>query len=677
MKHIWVKDQKPIGEIIIPKTANESERFAASELSSYFEKISGARLPEVQGVSSKRGPGVIILDASRPSNHKFLKAVDWSKLANDGFFIKSDGPDLLIGSKEPSGIVFGVYQYLTIAFGVRFFDYGSEGEDVPYMDSIHHEALDILKNPRLSFRCLQNPLDIRRIDWMAKNGFNYARIHATPSLEWWNENLGHWAPEYKKRGIKIAFGHHLFERIIPEELYLEENPEYFPAIDKRRQVGRQFSWSLRNKEVIDEVIYRLEDFLSIHPEIDILDFWPADGIYHLDKEDFKFITGGEEPKSGEWEKHMHGKTPYGRLGDPNKAKIYALLIKPVAEALGKRFPALKISTLHYVDLIQPCPEVTLPQNVIPVPTIYWRCIKHDLLDDECVYNSQFKKVLREWTRQYPDRMITLYEYYMGMGAHGDLPYPSLTSLFKEWDGLVELGIGGAHLQSHDTHTVPYNINYLAFAALAWENPPTMEEFLKDYCHQFFGNAGDLLYEMYDLWEEGCQHALDDTQPKWAFFTLMFSEQRVKHCLELLYQAMRKADDPKVIYRVSRLIVLMKYASQVVHMGDYPYKLMKKEKDEGADVYGELDRHVAPRLEGIVNFVRRVQELNKDIFVVSSDPQRKIRQGLYLEKICSRSEKDIWERQLGQLRGREWEKNEFNPDVAEKELARIRKGNQDA
>lgn len=666
--HVWIKNQQVVGQIIIPKTADAHERYAAEELMRYFEKIAGARTPIVEGIRHRTKPSIILLDASRPSNRAFLRRLPLEALKWDGFMIQTRGRDLYIVAQEPAGLVYGMYQYLSLVLGVCFHDYGPEGEDIPYRDTIEHGSLAIVKNPRLPYRSLQQVMDVRRMDWMIKNGFNYVRYHCAPTLEWWDAHLPALAVELKKRGLKIAFGHHLFEKIMPARRYLDDHPDYYPLVNGRRGEQPQFPWSLKNKAVVDEVIFVLTQFLERHPEIDMLDYWPADGIYRLNKQDYADITG-EAYQHGEWEKRVHGASPTGRMGDPNKAKLYALMILPVAEALGRRFPRLKISTLHYVDLVQPCPDVRFPDNVVPFIAIYWRCIKHDLLNDTCEYNAQFKRIITEWTRQYPDRWICLYEYYMGMGCHAALPYPCLTSLFAEWDHLITLGISGAHIQSNDYHAVPYNLNYLAFAALAWENPPTLNQFLNAYCREFFGTAGKSVLAMYRLWEEGIQRA-KASQPGVAFFGWMFSPEHVRKCRALLEKAIRTTRDPKAIYRISRLIILMEYARLALTIA--PWYLRKALAQRLGKNTETLDLKIAPKLEPIVQFFRRLEELGQDIVGTSSRRGLSVPARLMAGDITARMESNNWERNRGQLKKQAWACKLFDADVAEAALAKRRR-----
>jgi len=659
ISHTWIKGNRALGGIVVSRPAREHELFAAEELAKYFEKISGTALPVAAGIRNRKSPSIVILDVSRPSNAEFAQALPLSSLKYDGFIVKTVGEDVFIVSKEASGVIYGTYRYLSDVLGVRFLDFGTQGEDIPYSEAIEHAKVDILKNPRLSYREMQMTYDLRRIDWMAKNGFNATHIGAQKKpLHWWDPILERITPELRKRGIRLCFGHHAFQMIIPEDHYLEDHPDYFPEVDGKRGGSRGFYWALRNKDkVMKEVVYSLEEFIGRHPEIDTFDFFPSDGRAVLTREDYEAVTGDPELQRGEWEKHVRGTTPTARLGDRNRVKVYAVLCKEVGEALGKRFPDLKIAVAGYGGYVQPCQDIRLPENVVPHLAIYWRCVKHHLLDDTCVYNKQFRQIIEEWTDMYRGRDIVLLEYYSAVTNYVSLPYPCLTSMFKEWDQLIEMGITGAKVHTGrraDTHAVPYNINYLAFQAIAWRDAASMEEFLEHYCSAYFKEAWKPLYDMYILWEKGVQ-AAEDTQPGLGFFDRIFDEERVNACRALLDKAMQATTDPKALYRISRLMILMEYTRLAL---PFPRRLMDRQGlvAEGKPT-DDLDRELLPHVKKMVEYERRLQELDQDIWGY-------IKASSFLPTEVAPQRCDLFEVLLGRIMKEDWVKNVFNPDIFE-------------
>jgi len=661
-KHVWVKDSKPVGQIAISQSAGEQERFAAEELASYLKRISGAAVPIVRGLPNRERPSLVILDASQPANRAFLDGLSVDQLEHDGYLIQSRGADVFIVSKEPFGVVHGTYQYLSRALGVRFLDYGAAGEDIPRASIVEHGPVSILKNPRVPYRGMQVTYRLARIDWMAKNGFNWTRFGAAHTLDWWVRKLSDIAPEFIKRGIHIAFGHHIFQMILPSEKYLEDHPEFFPLVDGKRKSRAQFSWNLTSPEVMQEVIRRLDAFLSRHPEIEALDFWPADGQADITPEEYKAVTGEEMPPVGDWQDKLAGTSEWARLGDPRKCKVYALLTKQVAEALAPKHPNVKIVTLAYADLSQPCPEVSLPENVSIVVAMYWRCYRHGVFDEGCPYNEQYLQILREWRETNPNLALHLGEYYMGMTCHASLPYPILTTLFREWPKLLDMGIQGAKVHTGrdaDKVTVPYNINYLAFQAIVWDDAATTEEFLERHCRDFFGGAWQEMVEMYLVWERACQDA-EHTQPGIYDFHRMFTDEACATSRSLLDKAMQKTDDPKVLHRLSRLVIVVEYTRRALQLSK-PIRerhdvMMRGEPTEA------LDRDLIPRLQDMVEFVQRMQELDLDLF---GHPTH----GDLLQPGDVEIRRNRWESELGKLMQADWIRDEESPDILQVALER--------
>ena len=654
-KHVWIDNGKPMGPIVTARTAGEAERFAAEELSRYFEKMSGTALPVREGTSGHDTPSILILDGARPSNRKLLRDCPLDELEHDGYLIKSVGRDLIITSLDPFGIVHGTYQYLVRVLGVRFYDYGSAGEDVPCLETITHEPVSILKNPRLSYRAMQMTYRLARIDWMAKNGFNYARIGADHDLDWWDERLREMAPEFQKRGIRISFGHHDFHMFIPEKLYLEDHPEYFPEANGKRGRRAQFCWNLKNSEVLDEVVHRLERFLSRHPEIETLDFWPSDGLCELDAEDYRAVVGEERPAYEGWQDQVAGASETARMGNPYKADVYAALTCHVAEALAPKFPDCKIVIVAYGDLTQPSTRIRLPENVICTIAMYWRCYRHGLFEEDCVYNDQYRQIVREWREMYPDRDTHLAEYYMGMTAYASLPYPILTTLFEEWPRLLEMGVTGAKVHTGrdaDFTTVPYNINYLAFQSIAWDDARSADEFLETYCRGFFGDAWEEMVAMYQAWEERCRRA-PHTQPSIHFFHWLFDEDTCRRSQELIERARTKADDPKTQYRLFRLSLLVRYASKALRGSEMLLERTQAARDGRPTE--ELDRKLLPWVREMDQHVRRLIELGQDIYghVAETD---------FMRRGELKTKHSRWERELATLLDADRVSKNTDPDI---------------
>ncbi|MEM2049624.1 MAG: alpha-glucuronidase family glycosyl hydrolase [Thermoproteota archaeon] len=116
-------------EIIIPKEANSTEKFAAEELAKYLSKmIDKIRINIVTRQKARKAIYVGVLSDdldSETSRSDILKEL--GELDNDGFIIRGIGEILLILGKTSRATLFGVYHYLQI-LGVRWYFPGEENE---------------------------------------------------------------------------------------------------------------------------------------------------------------------------------------------------------------------------------------------------------------------------------------------------------------------------------------------------------------------------------------------------------------------------------------------------------------------------------------------------------------------------------------------------------------------
>lgn len=646
-----------LGQIVIAKTAAPYEKFAAEELQSYFLKMTGLEMPIEMGFEQRNGPSIYILDGSRPSHRRRLSFSALDQLKDDGYLIQTHQDSVYISSKEPFGIVYGVYQYLTRVFGVYFYDYGPEGETVPQFNNLEHGLLSIVKNPKLKYRGLQMVHCPKRLDWMAKNGFNNNRLGNEKDLAFWDKKLNEIEGEHLKRGIKINFGHHIFHLLLPRKQYMDDNPEYFQEIDGQRKTVDQFYWSFENsKEALEEACYNLKYFLKRHPSISMLDFWPTDGICDLREKDYKTITGENFYEDDSWRENIAGSSVEARFGDPHKARVYAIYTKHVADYLGRHFPDLTVTITAYGDLTQPCRKEILPKNVSPFIAMYWRCYKDNIFDEDCVYNKQYLQIIKEWTDMYPDQDIYLSEYYMGMKAYACLPYPIISTIFSEWAGLIELGINGAKVHTGneaDNAVVPYFINYLAFQAIVWEDFDSAEEFIEHYCKVFYQEANQPIFNMYMNWEKTLLTAPGDTQPSAHFFHQFFKRETVNVSFQYLREARELTIDPIVSKRIFKLEQWLHYVDLVLDLSQDLEKSNQLSKNNVNDE--DLEKALLAKLEKVDCCVKKLIQSGLNIYGFPL-PTKWFRKGEL------RKGKSFWERQIGALKKADWVKEEFNNDI---------------
>lgn len=491
----------------IDDTAAEPVRFAAEELKRYLNRVLG---PESE--STDKAAARLVL-REQPAG----------ELGEEGYAFDVEAPDtLVIRGGSGAAVVYGAYEFLRRYAGCRFSGLGPDAEHVPARQDVRVEDTPVRMTPRLWYRGLQFSslsdleLMLQRIDWMAKNGFNYVMLHPYPDVPgaevketvdpatgqkilesaqnmftyaWFEQ---HMLPELRKRGLKVDMNHHNLFYWLPPETYFDEHPEWYAEVDGERVAKRhQLSVCTSNGEAVDTLVANVKAFLRKHPEVGIIGVIPEDGIGMCECDTCRAMDDDPGDASKPYAGH---RTPDGE--NPSKTNRYARLLNTVADAIGKEFPNVLVGSAAYVDLQWPPRRIALAPTIVPWVAIYWRCAAHPLTPDACRINRMFFDLLRQWRTAHKGRLI-LYEYYMGMNAQRALPYPMAEVICREWPGLKELGIQGATIQSRERDHNVYALNYLAFARHGWADAVDYETLLDDFLTGMFGAAAPAIKPVYE------------------------------------------------------------------------------------------------------------------------------------------------------------------------------------
>ena len=561
-----VRDGRPQSRIHIARWAGEPERFAAEELSRYLEKITGAKLLVEVGLKRLAAGAIIIADVSHPATASLLPKGIGEGLKLDGFCIRNVKGRLYIVSSEPGGVGFGVYEYLRRFCGCAFLDVGPRGETVPRTPTVRHRDANVLDNPATWYRSQQASSNedgeklALRVDWMAKNGFTHLLVRLGPTAEPLAERV---LPAMKRRGLKLALGHHIFSRLVPTDQFFSEHPEYFALRDgERKDRAWQLKWCLSNDDLIESVCRNAIELARQFPDADLLSLWPDDGWGGLcECPDCEELDRPEDDNDTDWDNLHATDWGYGRRGDRRKMRRYLYLANRVAERLGQAYPKLKLSILAYVDLVDPpLREVEVHPNLIVYLALYWRCSKHVLTDPKCHLNRQFVSTIEDWLKAISPDRLCFYSYEMGMSRWHSLPFPVLTSLESDWAWFRKLGLGGTHIQSFTDNVGVYGMNYLAVSRFAREHPPSLDEYIDDYCQAFFGPAAKPMATLCRLWEKCMVNArAPEVRPTPVLYLAkIFSPAAVRESRRLCDEALNLTDDALERSRVQRVRGLVDY-----------------------------------------------------------------------------------------------------------------------
>ena len=494
-----------------------------------------------------------------------------------------------------------------------------------------HGDVDIIDNPACWYRGMQantsekeEPL-VERIDWMAKNGFSHLLVHLKEGTTF--DNVRPWLlPALAKRGIKLAYGHHMFWRFFGDEGYAahekfyRERPDFYPLIDGKRVQGkkksdsglvfdRQLCWCLTNRDLIGTVARQVIGIARKNPEADIISFWPDDGMAPAcECRDCKAVVTREDIKETCWEK-VSGRG--GKRGDRGKMHQYIHFANSVAEKLAEVYPKIKLSILSYVDLADPPVDIKLHPSIRVCLAIYGRCSKHVLTDASCDINSQYVESIKEWLKVIPAESLYLYTYEMGMNSWRSLPWPVVKNLFEEWQWLKEKKIGGTHIQSATGHIGVYGLNYLAVSHLMREKADGFDRFISGYSEKFFGApAASFMKKLILRWEERMRSADREHIGPSPVYCLnpIFRKEDLEYCRNLCKEALESAGNPLCRWRIERVYSILEYV-EIYGRAEEFYGLSLKKK-----LKGKKKKEIENWLDEIDVFINEHMALGDGIFV---------------------------------------------------------------
>lgn len=490
--------------------------WAAAQLADYLAQVRGRPvLRSVDGGAAGAGRQVIRIDCSGAHG-----------LSDEGYrFVVGDGGATLhLQAGGPLGAGFGVFAFLREACGCCFAGPSPDGEHIPRQAAIRFAPSDLPREPVLAYRGLQfttlEPLQrqTQRMDWMLKNGLNFAMVRFEPDCDAADEVdpqtgqryaaaqgsegprmgerylVGEFLPRLVERGIKIDCSHHNLRCWLPPRRFAAEHPQWFALHDGQRGRDlRQLCICTSNAQAIDALVRRIDAFLHENPHVTQVGVIPEDGMGMCECAACRAMDDLPDDAQRPWLGPLHPQAV-----NFSKSRRYALLLNAVAAGLGRRHRQVTIVGAAYVDLAYPPIDVELAANIVMWLAIYWRDGARPLWRaGDSPINRRFRGLIEQWSRLLPGR-VYLYEYYMGMNAQHSLPYPMSRVILADWRELAGL-TRGASVQCLTSVHDAYGLNLLAFARAGWSREVDHDAVLRDYLQGMFGAAADALKPIYQAW----------------------------------------------------------------------------------------------------------------------------------------------------------------------------------
>ncbi|MCX7886590.1 MAG: DUF4838 domain-containing protein [Verrucomicrobiae bacterium] len=449
--------------IVIAKDCSPSVRYAAEELQSYLQKITGARLPIVTDAEPAQRREILVGKSNR--------AVLPSGLGQEGYLLRTNGERLLIVGGEPRGTLYGVYGLLEDHLGCRWFT--PEIERVPQLRRLPLPQLNERKVPVFEYR---ETYTWESFDgnWMARNRLNGAGGRGR-LLE--RQNIRPPVPELDARhggSVKFGFGFfvHTLGKLLPPEKHFASHPEYFALWKGKRDPSQP---CFTHPEVIRLCTEAVLAGMRAQPDATVFSVSQNDNRRYCECERCAALAAAEESQMAPV---LH-------------------LVNRVAEAVEKHFPDKLVETLAYQWSRQPPKTIRPRHNVVIRLSNIECCFAHPLASGCCEANQKFVRDLQAWAKVC--NRLWIWDYTTNY-AHYLLPMPNKRLLNDNIRLFAAHGVKGVFEQG--TYDTPDSelvaLKAYLIAKFLWNPNYDEAAATREFLAAYYGAAAPAIQRYLDL-----------------------------------------------------------------------------------------------------------------------------------------------------------------------------------
>jgi hypothetical protein len=503
--------------ICLDPQSSPSEQHAADELQRFLEQMSGARLP-VTGQCHPAAQKLVFVGAGAALK-QLAPSLDPESAGSEGFYLKTQGPHLIIAGGRLRGSLYGVYTFLD-RLGVRWFT--PEVTRVPRRAAIETGPLDLRQRPAFEYRDVYFTEALDR-DWAARNrtNGNFAKLDAATG----------------GRVQYYPFVHSFYE-LIPPDNYFKDHPEYFSLIEGKRRVDRG-QLCLTNPDVLRLSVSRVLEWIRAHPEAT---------IFSVSQNDWQGWCECDNCRRVEQEEGGTHSGPILRF------------VNALAEQIAPRHPDKLIDTLAYWYSEDP------PAKVRPLPNVRIRlcpigvCESHPY--EKCPRSAYFIKNLKAWHQITSQLYIW---HYNTNFSHYLSPFPDFDELaadipLYQRSGVVGIFLEGAYPPGGGGESA--ELRSYVMARQLWDPATNVPQAINEFLDGVYGKAAPAMKDYYALLrQQGRANHL------WIFNLPEFPPPVLASARSHLSRAQSLAENDEVRKRVRKASLPVEYL-ELTYSGTY-------------------------------------------------------------------------------------------------------------
>ena len=495
--------------------ADETVRYAASELQKYLLRSTGAAIPYFSDRCAQIGPEIRVGGEVRGTMQKSPRL---EGKGEEAFSILGEGEHIYITGNSSRGVLYGVYYFLERFCGFRCFT-----RDVETIDehNVLEVSLDeIVIEPAFEFRDTYFRFAFDG-DFCAKNRSNTSlgdvSVAKGGRMKWFNF-------------------HHSFFDLVSVEKYFDTHPEYFSEVDGKRINNGQLC--LSNPEVVKIAEESLRKQIRENPECRIFSVAQNDNIRRCQCEKCMAIEKEEGSPAG----------PIIRF------------VNQLADAIKEDYPDILLHTFAYKYSV-PAPKYVVARDnvIVRICSISCRFDKpfRELADEGSEAEKEFVNALYEW-KSHAKR---LYVWNYAVNFRNYLqPFIHLRTLKKNIRFFKELGILGVLEQGNFAYgggAACDDLKSYIISRLLFDPDTDVADEIGRFCRAVYGEYGGAKFEEYVyLMMAACENAPISIKqdPDASYIT----DELVQRAENIFQEAIRAAEKDVYKERLEREFLSVRF-----------------------------------------------------------------------------------------------------------------------
>ena len=552
--------------IVLPAEAAPAEQHAADELAKYIDIMTGQKISlVVEGDARDHGRAIIL--GRTKDNLKKHNPDNWPV---DTIYIGYGKGDIAIIGQGKQGTLFAAYEFLHDQ-GCRWYlpIVGHEqevGECIP-----QRKSLDLPKKPKKhtpSFQdrgwyCTAAYPGLFFKDWAARNCVN-AITPGSPVIGY-PAHLGYGRGKQMGHTLRYSInsGNHPSDIENSKKMFAA-HPEWYPLVDGKRvwhyKDGRPVQACLSNPEVAEEVAKNVIGWFRVGYEDHENPDWWLFSLGHNDEPSYwcecENCLAMDGPGST-WTKNdnldAYPDEPDIKSGPGPISERYTKFVNSVARIVAKELPDKYISFYAYGSTVTPPRDqsLTLESNVIVELAYSGHCLRHDIDDPDCKYNTN----LRNWVKDWGSRGKVIFYDYPPTAYDTPIPtgflahYKKLLRFFKD-NGVI--GLSG---ESQGTFASSALFHYVK-ARLLWDIDSDVDQIIHEFCVNMYGDAAETMERFYTTYEQKLME--HPGHMVWSGWAKNFDKDVIQTMQNLLDKAKEQTNSPLVHKRLKLMQASMNY-----------------------------------------------------------------------------------------------------------------------